>query len=200
MIYLYENPGAAPEALIRETLPLMPPERRKKALRYRFAADRNMCVIAYWLLMQGLEREYGIKKPPTFLYGENGKPALAEHPGIHFNVSHCRAGVACAVCDDEVGIDIEETQPFGIAVARRVFTPGELALLAQSGEPDSLFCRLWARKEAYLKRHGLGISDELNRLELPDDGFHFAELANAWVCWHGPPGASMEVHKMKYAK
>ena len=143
----------------------MPQERRERALRYRSELDRYLCVLAYWLVMHGLEAEYGISTPPAFSYGDNGKPYLSEYPGIFFNVSHCKAGVVCAISDYKVGVDIQEVRPFDISVAKRVCTALELEQLSQSAEPDRLFCKMWTIKESFFKLHSGGISDSLHELE-----------------------------------
>ena len=76
---------------------LLPTWRREQALRYRHFQGQRDCTLSYLLLCQALEEEYGITDKPTFLVGEHGKPSLQEHPGIHFNMSHCANAIACAV-------------------------------------------------------------------------------------------------------
>jgi 4'-phosphopantetheinyl transferase len=164
MIYLIDNIASIPADIIHETYMLMPPERQQRAFRYRQEIDKQLCVLAYWLLLHGLKNEYGIITPPSFTYGENGKLYLTDHPDIFFNLSHCRAGVACAISDIEVGIDIQEIRPFDMAVAQRVCTYIELDRLAQCSEPERLFCELWTLKESYIKQQGGSIAQPLNTI------------------------------------
>jgi len=157
MIYLFDDVMNIPDGVIHEAFQLMPPERRQRASRYHYIIDRDLCVLAYWLLMRGLRNEYGITEPPAFTYGKNGKPYLAGHPGVFFNVSHCRAGIVCAVSDNEVGIDIQDVRPFDMDVAKRVCTSDELETLRQSREPERLFCELWTIKESYIKQRAFRV-------------------------------------------
>ena len=132
----------------------MPLERQKRVLRYRQNSDRKMCIIAYLILMYGLKKEHGIEKPPGFIYNEHGKPYLAEHPHIFFNISHCKAGVVCVLSEDEVGIDMQEIRPFDIDVAKRVCQEYELEDILRCNSPERYFCKLWTIKESFVKLHG----------------------------------------------
>ena len=82
-------------------------QRRQQALRFKHEHGQRTCVLAYLLLKKALREEYGITDNPVFEYGEHGKPAIAGHPDIHFNLSHCREAVACVVSSHPVGIDVE---------------------------------------------------------------------------------------------
>ncbi|MDR1668463.1 MAG: 4'-phosphopantetheinyl transferase superfamily protein [Oscillospiraceae bacterium] len=116
--------------------------------------DKDNRAAAHDLLRRGLREEYGITGKPAFTVGAYGKPYLTETPGIFFNISHCRVGAACAVSPREVGIDMQDVRPVPANVARRVCTEAELAALAAANDPDRLFCKLWAVKEAYVKLRG----------------------------------------------
>ena len=84
---------------------------------------------------------------------EHGKPALREYPDIRFNLSHADGIAACIVSEHECGIDCERVREYRPNVARRVFTPEELAVFeyAPECERDLLFFRLWTLKEAFVK-------------------------------------------------
>lgn len=97
--------------------------------------------------------------------GKQGKPSLAEHPEIHFNLSHAKGIAACIVSENECGIDCEKVRPFRENVMRRAFSGQERALVADSDEPDKMFFRLWTLKEAYVKALGIGISYPLAEAE-----------------------------------
>ena len=62
------------------------PQRRDYALRYRFELDRRLSLAVYLLLCEGLKEEYGISELQEFVFGHHGKPALKNHPEIHFNL------------------------------------------------------------------------------------------------------------------
>ena len=142
----------------RSRLPLLPEERRLKALRYSRERDTALCVAAYMLLTAALKEEYGVDSPVAFVYSDKGKPALRGLEGIYFNISHCPHGVACAVSNGQVGVDIEQIKPFNYSAALKVFCENELDALEHTGERELEFARIWTRKEAQLKRDGTGFT------------------------------------------
>ena len=144
-------------------------QRREQALRFKFERGQRTCVLAYLLLKKALHEEYGITANPVFEYGEHGKPALVGHPEIHFNLSHCREAVACAVSTRPVGIDVESVGRYDDGVARYTMNDRELRLIAGAQRPDVAFIRLWTMKEARLKLTGEGITDDL-KAALDDAG------------------------------
>lgn len=159
---------------------LLPTWRREQALRYRHFQGQKDCTLSYLLLCQALEEEYGITDKPAFLVGEHGKPSLQEHPGIHFNMSHCTNAIACAVDNMPIGIDVESTRrKISDALIRHTMSPQEQEEIA--GDPIRFF-RLWTQKEALVKLHGTGLQDNLHDLLLPqntaDIAFHTEEHAD----------------------
>ena len=58
-------------------------------------AEQTTC--ARQLLAEALKREYRIQVLPRIERTENGKPYFADYPEIHFNYSHCKNAVVCAV-------------------------------------------------------------------------------------------------------
>ena len=88
-------------------------QRREQALRFKFERGQRTCVLAYILLKKALRQEYGIHENPIFEYNAHGKPSIIGHPDIHFNLSHCREAVACAVSPHPIGIDVHGTA-FGL--------------------------------------------------------------------------------------
>lgn len=133
-------------------------QRRQQALRFKHEAERRLCVMAYRLLQQALLEEYRIDTPPVFGYHEGGKPFIIGHEDIHFNMTHCRAGAACAVSRRPVGIDMETVRPFNDTLARYVLSEAEYRDVAGSRRPDEAFIRLWTRREAYGKLTGQGLA------------------------------------------
>lgn len=141
----------------------IPEWRLRKALSYRFDIDRYLCAGSFLLLEKMLRENFGLCHCPEFSYGEHGKPFLKEYPGIHFNISHCRKGIACAVSDRPVGIDIEEMQ-YDALLAQTVLNPEERSLVEMSDEPEVKFTEFWTRKESFLKLSGEGIRDDLKNI------------------------------------
>jgi len=93
-----------------------------------------------------------------FVAGEYGKPALIQDPGLHFSASSSVDVAMLAVCDHEIGVDVEVVRPelADAGVARRMFTAEEAAAVAAGTAED--FFRCWTRKEAYVKAVGQGLS------------------------------------------
>ena len=138
-------------------LPLLSEERRMKVMRYRGELNRKCSAAAYVLLRRALNEEYGIEEKPIFAIGEHGKPHIVGHEDIHFNLSHCREAVACAVADEPIGIDIESVHRYNEQLARYTMNDSEMEEILSSERPDIAFTRLWTRKEAVLKLTGEGL-------------------------------------------
>lgn len=125
--------------------------------------------LAYILLCQCLKEKYNINETPQSLkleQGEHGKPFLLDYPDIHFNLSHCAFGVAAAVFDSPVGIDIEKTKKFSERVVKRVMNQSEIQLIENSDNPEEMFFTLWTMKESFVKYNGKGISYGMKNIEV----------------------------------
>ena len=136
------------------------------------------------------------EKPPlelAYVYGREGKPYFRDLP-FYFNLSHSGDYVLCVVSEAEIGADIQqhrrrekekdregsggsERNAFGDSsavlgrLASRFFSERECAALNQAGaEREQLFFRLWARKEAYGKLTGKGVTGVLGMDMLPETG------------------------------
>ena len=136
-------------------------QRREQALRFTHEQGRRECCAAYLLLREALHAEYGITEPPLFTYSEHGKPALADHPEIFFNLSHCREAAICVVSNSPVGVDIERIRPLKDSLVSHTMNEQEQVLIAQASRPDIAFIQLWTRKEAILKLTGEGIHNNM---------------------------------------
>lgn len=136
----------------------LPAERKAKVDALRSEQDKRLSLGAWLLLAYALQKK-GIAAP-RLAYSENGKPYLADHADVHFNLSHSGEAVMCAVSDSAVGCDIQEICNVDTAMAKRFFHPEEQARLAAAPveEQRTLFCRIWAAKESFVKLLGSGIS------------------------------------------
>lgn len=167
-IYLFEQEQLVSDDFVKKALPLLPEERRKKALRYRNRIDRNNCVLTYLMLIIALKECFQITDF-TIQYGRYGKPFLKEYPNVFFSISHCKCGCVVVVADGLVGIDIQNIVPFSWDVAERVCCAEELGVLKQSTYKEREFIRMWTMKESLLKMTGEGISGDIksvNTLEM----------------------------------
>ena len=145
------------QAVLPELLDKLPPWRLEKALAYRFELDRFLCAKSFLMLEEMLADSYGIAPCPAFSYDAHGKPYFAEYPDIHFNISHCHQGVACALADRPVGVDIEEIRYHG-QVAEKVLNSNELEQVNSAADPAEKFAEFWTRKESFVKLIGKGLT------------------------------------------
>lgn len=141
--------------------------------RFHFERDRQHFLAARGTLRLLLAR-YLEMAPDTLRFNVTpfGKPWLVDPPyAIQFNVSHAhgRALFAFAV-GRRVGVDIEWLRPelTGVEIARRFFSPAEVAALEglSPAERPAAFLRCWTRKEAFVKARGEGLSLPLDRFDV----------------------------------
>lgn len=96
-----------------------------------------------------------------------GKPYLVEYTNIHFNISHSKGAIACAVSDRPVGVDIERIRKIDFRIVRYFFSQQEKDyIFADSESTDLRFTEVWTKKEAYLKFLGTGILLPIERFDL----------------------------------
>ncbi|MDE5948991.1 MAG: 4'-phosphopantetheinyl transferase superfamily protein [Prevotella sp.] len=158
-------------------------QRREKVMLMRNERDRRLSVAAYLQLLNALETEYGITAPPHFDFHDGGKPFIAGRRDICFSMSHCRCGVACAVSDRPVGIDIETIRPYRRELAERVMNTEEMDVITSSPHPEIEFIRLWTMKESFLKMTGEGIRSDLKLVPLSSARFTTTiNAARGYIC------------------
>lgn len=131
--------------------------------RSRFAASR---AALRFLLGTVLDRDPASLR---FSTGAHGKPALADDPGLAFNLSHS-GGSAIVAIDParrhrSLGVDLELRRevPDALALAQSCFDAQEQEVLAacDGAARDEAFLRGWTRKEACLKAGGAGFSSDM---------------------------------------
>ena len=129
--------------------------RKEKILRYKMEHSRKQGLAAGLLLKYVLESRY--LSMEDISYGQNGKPQMQ---GLHFNLSHSKDIVICAVSDKNVGCDVEAIATVKEGIAERFFTENENNYLKsfKAEEKMSEFFRLWTIKESYMKLTGEGMS------------------------------------------
>jgi 4'-phosphopantetheinyl transferase len=137
-----------------------------RAARCHFERDRRAFVVVRGALRILLGR-YLARRPEALTLGEHprGKPYLIADPdlGVRFNVSHSgELGLLAFARDRELGIDVEHRAQHRdwFALAEHSFTAEENAVLRALPEADRVhaFFSCWARKEAFIKATGQGIS------------------------------------------
>ncbi len=149
---------------MESALPKLSPQRLEQANRFRNESSKRACVVAYLLLAEGLQKQYGITEPPFFVYGEHGKPSLRDYPHIHFNISHCRQAVICVIGDSPVGCDVESISRYKESLVKYTMNEEEQNAIRNSESPEVEFTRLWTRKEAAVKLSGRGLQTDMKTI------------------------------------
>lgn len=143
---------------VSEYSELLPEYRREKTARFRFDKDKLRSLIA------GLMIRRSIGDTPV-VFGDHGKPYAADN-SRYFSVSHSGDLVAVAVDTAEVGMDAEELPDDNrLRIADRFYHANERGYVHAAEDQPRAFCRVWTRKEAYLKYTGEGISADLTAFD-----------------------------------
>ena len=142
------------EAEVQRMLPLVSAQRREQALRYKHTLGR-FCCLKSWMMLCELSA-FSIQHS-DFKYNEHGKPYIEGGP--YFSISHCKEGIAVAVDDKPIGIDIESIRHADKELIERVMNEEEKLRVEslELRERDRAFTRLWTQKEAVVKMIGTGI-------------------------------------------
>lgn len=166
------EPLGAQGALV-DALPQLSHYRLEKVMRYRF--DRGKWLSAgAGLLLDNMLMEHGLREcDMRYVEGEHGKPALAGHPELHFNLSHSGTLVACALGNRPVGVDIQNIVKLRRSLVNYTMSEAEIAQLdamASVEEQELFFTRLWTLKESYVKATGTGLSHNFPSFAVDNDG------------------------------
>ncbi len=154
---------------------LLSREERERASRFHFEKDRRSFVVARGVLRDILSR-YLVRAAGSlvFEYTEYGKPYIApevNENGICFNLSHSGEFALYAITlKTRVGIDVERIRPdfAGLDIAERYFSQTERAALSRlkNDAQTRAFFDCWARKEAFMKADGRGLSLGLDQFDV----------------------------------
>ena len=166
------------------------PARRRGILKKKQESDRINALLSRLLILSEITRRTGTPQNKiSFDYGKHGKPYL-RNSGLQFSLSHTKGAICAAFSDipkknegentpdiSEIGIDIERRgRSVNPAVYDRVLAKNEKPLVKS---PED-FIRCWVKKEAFLKRTGIGIVNDLRGIDtniLPDTtAFNYGEL------------------------
>jgi 4'-phosphopantetheinyl transferase len=182
----------APAASMARFASILSLDERARGARFHFDHHRSRFIVGRGVLRLILSR-YLQTRPDKleFLYGRNGKPAIAGQlngNAVEFNLAHSEALAMLAVTrTGAVGIDLERIRTITDAdeLVGRFFSPREndaFQKLPPEQKPAAFF-NLWTRKEAWLKATGDGITHHLNRVEvtfLPGEPVRLLSLPDAF--------------------
>ena len=168
MLYrIFDDMTQCSEQEVTRLLPLVSQQRREQALSYKHTFGQYCCLQSYKMLCELLAEwsrvhQLPINQQPIFLYNDYGAPYIEGGP--HFSISHCKRGIAVAVSENSIGIDIEAIRTFKPELMRKTMSPTEQQRITSSATPDQEFIRLWTQKEALLKLQGTGIISDLHHV------------------------------------
>lgn len=171
---------------------------RDRADRYRVVGERLRYVITRATLRHILSAETGVPALALqFTAIRNGRPALADYPGLSFNVSHAGDHALIAVSRNRVvGVDIEHIHPHTDwqSLVEMVCSPRQREQLhvkpeTNGAESDTAemsadkqrerFFQCWTAKEAILKALGIGLIDHLASIDFTLDAVGTQRAVNS---------------------
>jgi 4'-phosphopantetheinyl transferase len=146
---------------------------RQRAAAFGRPEDRRRYLVAHVAVRVLLGARLGVtadavrfvRDPCPSCGAPHGRPAV-RGADVHFSVSRSGDAVLIGIADVPVGVDVEQVPPSDVvaALSSSLHRKEAAELAAESGQTRSVaFARAWARKEAYLKGLGTGLSRELAR-------------------------------------
>lgn len=100
--------------------------------------------------------------------GPYGKPYCDALP-FRFSLSHSGDFSACAICDREIGLDIQQLSEYKENLVRRSFTAQEREYVQASDDKDMAFTKIWSMKESFIKALGTGLHTSLDSFSVMPD-------------------------------
>ena len=143
-------------------LELVPQSRREAIEVIRRRGDRACSLCAGLLLAYARRRKQIPADAPEYKEA-HGRPCL-DYGSWDYNLSHTSHWAVCAIGDERLGIDMEETERFRDHEDRNRRLLEHIANEAErecfegtEADRENALARIWTRKEAHAKRIGNGI-------------------------------------------
>ena len=156
-----EEPGLPPG--------LLSSYRTEKLSSLKNSLVRRQSIFSELLLRYTLrDSGFPLATPLEIVEAEQGKPYL-QNESCFFSISHSENAVLCALCDSEVGADLQIRSKFKTALAERFFTPDEQTYILSSADVDAAFTEIWTKKESWCKYTGQGLGLSLSSFSVLDD-------------------------------
>ncbi len=147
---------------IMEKSKQMPIERYKNYTNYVNKDDKIKNVIAYLLIKKYLIN-HGIESNVEFSYNDNGKPYF-NNTNLKFSISHSIDTVVVAFDDEDIGVDIEKIDYFNSELINYIFSKNDKQIYSNKLNSTEFVCRVWTKKEAFVKAIGDGLLDSFANL------------------------------------
>ena len=123
----------------------------KKYIKYEDRLRHEMCI--YLLKINTDKNTF-----KTFKYNKKGKPTIKNN---NISISRCHNGIVVAIDKEEIGVDIEDYIKEYIITKNLFLSDKEIKLI--NNNKDYVF--FINNKEAYLKSKGLGIIDNIYKID-----------------------------------
>ena len=176
-VYYCRLPDSAPDVPTE----LLSAYRREKYEKQTNERVRLRSLISELLLRHALrDGGFAVDGPLNIVVSEQGKPFLRDG-GCFFSLSHSADAVLCALCDREIGADIQIASKANDALIRRFFAEDERDYICCAQDPDAAFSEIWTEKESYCKMDGRGLA-------LPLGSFSVFDPHIAALLWHTTAG------------
>ena len=133
--------------------------RRVSVMKKGSDENKVLSLVAGLLVRSEISKRTGIPVGKiVFDKGSHGKPYV-KGTKLQFSLSHTKGAVCAAFSEDgEIGIDIERRdRKVSKNICSRVLSDNERSLATM----DEDIIRIWVKKEAFLKRTGIGIATQL---------------------------------------
>ena len=193
-VHVWTVPVSGESGTLAHCRSVLSEEERRAADAFRRPEDMRRHVVAHGSLRFILAGYTG-REPEAlgFIRTEFGKPSLENGGSVRFNIAHSGDGVLVAVARGrEIGVDMEyvKHQDDLPMIAARCFSVREIGLLrsCESSRYAETFYMLWARKEAYIKARGEGMSLDLTNIDIAEapavlDGrWHLVDIGSYRGC------------------
>lgn len=136
--------------------------RKEKLNKIKPALSLKQSLGAELLLNEAVRNDFpDVSFPLNIKTGEFGKPYCEEIP-FFFCLSHSGDFAACAISENEIGLDIQKLSAYKENLVTRNFTPSERDYIENSDDRDIAFTKIWTGKESYIKALGTGLRTALN--------------------------------------
>ena len=152
-VLVFDDMTQCTDTEVQRMLPLVSAQRREQAMKYKHTFGQFCCLKSWLMLFEHVEMSR--YRDVEWKYNEHGKPFIPGGP--YFSISHCKEGIAVAINDTPVGIDIEAIRHANEDLIERTMNEDERLRITGYGLPDRMFTRLWTQKEAIVKMEGTGI-------------------------------------------
>jgi 4'-phosphopantetheinyl transferase len=156
---------------------LLSAEEKGRGDRFHFSKDQDRFVISRGILRVLLSYYDEVPAKDLIISPDAlGKPQVmgpSVSIPLSFNLSHAGNLILYGFSKGEkVGVDVEKVKVEVEAekLSQRYFTKQEFQTIqkADKEERPAIFFKLWTCKEAILKRKGVGLQEDLNRVEVAD--------------------------------